>query len=101
MSMYGYLKITDNRHKDEKKAYEIAKGGFFMIGNDVVRRIDVPECWTGDMVGADGIPCILQKTGTLCEVKKDAWVTPIPDDQLELVINDQLELVIKEQIPSE
>lgn len=80
------IKVKDNRSTNEMKLDKIAAGRYFMFNDVLLRRVVL---YDGYSIGADdGIPVIEITRGVVTSMRRDAWVIPIRDEQIDVSVED-------------
>ena len=69
------LTITDERDDNEIRLHEVEVSGLFIWNEILFRRLDLTSGITISYDG-DNIPVVLQRTGAVTLIDRNAWVIP-------------------------
>ena len=79
------IKVRDNRKTNDVRVGNIDINGYFMYDDVLCRRVSLCDAFH---YTEDGIPFIEVPCGRVALIDRDAWVTPLRDEQIDLCIED-------------
>ena len=79
------IRIHDNRNTNERKLKDIDINGYFMLDGCLCRRVSLSSDYKYD---TDEYPILEVAIGHLSFLGREAWVEPLRDEQIDVIIED-------------